>query len=93
MAAYEMKPVIEIGVLEDEIKTQFNVEVRSELSSILFGTDFMNDCYKSYYYADDEEYTGKFWQDEEQIRIRNLVNAYLRDILPDYDCVLIDVSW
>lgn len=93
MAVYEMKPVIEIGVLEDEIKTQFNVEVEEELSSILFGTDFMNDCYKSYYYTDDEEYTGKFWQNEEHIRIRNLVNAYLRDILPDYKCVLIDVSW
>ena len=93
MAVYEMKPVIEIGVLEDEIKTQFNVEVEGELSSILFGTDFMNDCYKSYYYADDEEYTGRIWQNEEHIRIRNLVNAYLRDILPDYDCVLVNVSW
>ena len=53
----------------------------------------MNDCYKSYYFEDDEEYTGKSWQNEERIRVRNLVNAYLRDILPGHESVLIDVSW
>lgn len=91
MAIYEMKPVIEIGVLEEAIYTQFNVNY--DLRSILFYDDYMNDCYKSYYFADDEEYEGYSWQDEERIRMRNLVNAYLRDILPGHDSVLIDVSW
>jgi hypothetical protein len=91
MAIYEMRPVIEIRVLEEAIYTQFNVDC--ELRSILFYDDYMNDCYKSYYFADDEEYKGYCWQDEERIRIRNLVNAYLRDILPGHDSVLIDVSW
>ena len=93
MAVYEMRPVIEIGVLEDEIKAQFDVDVEGELRNILFYEDYMNDCYKSYYFADDEEYTGKSWQNEERIRVRNLVNAYLRDILPGHERVLIDVSW
>ena len=93
MAVYEMRPVIEIYVLEDELKTQFGVDVEGELRNILFYEDYMNDCYKSYYFADDEEYTGKSWQIEERIRVRNLVNAYLRDILPGHERVLIDVSW
>ena len=89
---YEMFPVIDVGVLEDELKIQFDVEV-DDLRSILFGDDYQNDCYKSYYFADDEEYTGESWENEEHIRIRNLVNTYLRDILPDYERVLIDVTW
>ena len=93
MAVYEMRPVIEIYVLEDELKTRFGVDVEGELRNILFYEDYMNDCYKSYYFADDEEYTGKSWQNEERIRVRNLVNAYLRDILPGHERVLIDVSW
>ena len=93
MAVYEMRPVIEIYVLEDELKTRFGVDVEGELRNIHFYEDYMNDCYKSYYFADDEEYTGKSWQNEERIRVRNLVNAYLRDILPGHERVLIDVSW
>ena len=92
MAVYEMRPVIEIYVLEKELKTQFDVDVDGELRNILFYEDYMNDCYKSYYFADDEEYKYS-WQDEEHVRIRNLVNAYLRDILPGHERVLIDVSW
>lgn len=93
MAVYEMFPVIEVGVLEDEIKTQFDVDVEGQLSSILFYDNYMNDCYKSYCFEDDEEFHGYAWQNEEHVRIRNLVNAYLRDILPNYTRVLIDVTW
>ncbi len=93
MAVYTMYPVIEVGVLEEEIKTQFDVDVEGELSNILFGDNYQNDCYKSYYFEDDEEFHGYAWEDEEHIRIRNLVNAYLRDILPDYTHILVDVTW
>ncbi len=93
MAVYTMYPVIEVGVLEDEMKTQFDIDIESELTNILFGDNYMNDSYKSYCFEDDEEFHGYAWEDEERIRIRNLVNAYLRDILPDYTHVLIDVTW
>lgn len=93
MAIYEMRPVTEIRVLEKEIRAQFNVDMEEDLCFILFGDDYINDCYKNYYFADDEEYEGYSWQNEERIHIRNLVNAYLRDILPGYDSILIDVSW
>ena len=93
MAIYTMYPAIEVDVLENELKTQFNVDIKDELRSILFYDDYRNDCYKSYYFEDDEEFHGYAWENEEHIRIRNLVNAYLRDILPDYKRVLIDVTW
>lgn len=93
MAVYTMYPVIEMSVLENEIKTQFNVDVEDRLSNILFGDDCYNDCYKSYCFENDEEFHGHVWEDEEDIRIRNLVNAYLRDILPGYTDVLIDIIW
>jgi hypothetical protein len=93
MAIYTMTPVIEVDELADELFTQFNVDVREELRNILFNVDYVNDCFKSYCFADDEIYTGKVWQNEEEIRIRNLVNAYLRDILPEHKRVLIDVRW
>ena len=92
MAIYTMHPVIEVRVLEKELKTQFDVDV-DNLSGILFYDNYQNDCYKSYCFADDEVYEYPAWQNEEHIRIRNLVNAYLRDILPDYERVLIDVTW
>lgn len=93
MAVYKMYPVIEVDVLENELKTQFGVDIKNELRNILFYEDYQNDCYKRYYFEDDEEFHGYAWEDEERIRIRNLVNAYLRDILPDYTCVLVDVTW
>lgn len=96
MAIYTMCPVIKVSVLENELKTQFNVDVEGELRSILFYNDYQNDCYKPYRFTDDEEvYDDYDWEDRKniRIRIRNLVNAYLRDILPDYTRVLIDVSW
>ena len=92
MAIYTMLPTIEVRVLEKELKTQFDVDV-DNLSSILFYDNYQNDCYKSYCFADDEVYEYPAWQNEEHIRIRNLVNVYLRDILPDYERVLIDVTW
>ena len=47
----------------------------------------------NFWYDEDEVYTGSIYQDEEEIRLRNLVCAYLRDVLPDYCAVLVDVSW
>ena len=90
---YTMYPVIEVDVLERELKIQFDVDIEGDLRNILFYDDYQNDCYKSYYFEDDEEFRGYPWENEEHIRIRNLINAYLRDILPDYTHVLIDVTW
>jgi hypothetical protein len=93
MAVYRMYPVIDVDALENELKTQFDIDIEGNLRSILFYDNYQNDCYKSYCFEDDEEFHGYAWENEEHIRIRNLVNAYLRDILPDYTHVLVDVTW
>ena len=93
MAVYRMYPVIEVDVLENELKARFDVNIEGDLRNILFYEDYQNDCYKSYCFEDDEEFHGYSWEDEEHIRIRNLVNAYLRDILPNYTSILVDITW
>ena len=93
MAIYRMYPVIEVDALEIELKTQFGIDIEGDLRGILFYDNYQNDCYKLYCFADDEVYEYPAWQNEEHIRIRNLVNAYLRDILPDHEYILIDVTW
>ena len=93
MAIYIMHPVVNASDLEKAVNTQFDVEIE-EIRSLLFDDEYQNDCYKSFYYADMEEYQD--WMgdvDEEAIRLRNLVRAYLQDTIPDYTSVLIDVSW
>ena len=89
----EMKPTINISALEDELKLQFDIDIEGELAPLLFYDDFMNDCYKNYYFADDYEYTGQPWENEERIRVVNCLNAILRDLLPGEDRILIDISW
>ena len=93
MAIYTMYPVIDAWDLEKAVNAQFNAEI-SEIRNLLFDDNYQNDCYKSFYYADMEKYED--WMgdvDERAVRYRNLVRAYLQDILPDYAYVLIDVSW
>ena len=93
MAIYTMYPVINAQDLEEAVNVQFGVEI-GEICSLLFDDDYQNDCCKYFYYGDMEKY--KDWMsdiDEEAIRLRNLVRAYLQDTIPDYTCVLIDVSW
>ena len=87
-----MLPVIDADELERAVNQQFNCEIK-EISVLLFDTDFYNDCYKSFYFGQMEEYKYPVWQNEEEIRLRNLVRAYLQDVIPDFDHVLIDVSW
>lgn len=93
MAIHTLYPVVDAWDLEKAVNAQFDVEI-DEIRNLLFDDDYQNDCYKSFYYADMEEYQD--WMgdvDEEAIRLRNLVRAYLQDTIPDYTSVLIDVSW
>ena len=92
---YKLVPIIDILDLENEVKLQFG-DILPEfdyLANYLFGDDYNNDSYKSFYFKEMEEFTGKSWQNEEHIRIINCVKSILQDLLPDYDSVLIDVSW
>ena len=94
MAIHVMYPVVDVGELEDVVNAQFGCEI-AELRNLLFDDDYNNDCYKRFWYAEMEEYDERWMnpEDEEKVRLRNLVRAYLQDTIPDYVAVLIDVSW
>lgn len=93
---YEMTPVIAEDALQEALELRFGSEVMGDkdvLAEVLFGEEYSNYSCKRYYFQTDEVYEGKFWQNEECIRIRNCVNAMLRDMFPDRDAILVDVSW
>ena len=90
---YEMMPVISINDLEAALLAQYDIDWTGELASFLFDDSYINDSYKSYWFAEMDEYTGKSWQNEEFIRIGNCIKSILQDALPGYERCLIDVSW
>ena len=92
MSIFTMYPVVDYNNLRAAVNLQFNTDI-DDICQLLFGDDYMNDSYKRFYFRGMEEYHGYSWENEENIRLRNLVRAYLKDALPDYEYVLIDVSW
>lgn len=93
MAIHTMYPAVDVRELELAVNLQFNAEI-SEMRNLLFDDYYQNDCYKLFFYGEMEEYEDWMGEvDERAIRQRNLVRAYLQDTIPDYEYVLIDVSW
>lgn len=84
----EMVPTISICDLVDELNIQYDMDLDSrDLMDILFPEPYYtNDCYKAYYFGD-----GLF--EGEGHRQENCIIAYLMDILPNHEKVLIDISW
>lgn len=89
---YIMYPTIYATTLETRVNQQFDVHIK-DIADLLFEGNYHNDSYKYFYFGELDEYHGLPWEDEEQIRLTNLVKTYLKDTLPQYDAVLIDVSW
>ena len=93
MAIYTLYPVVDADELEHEVNLQFDCDI-TNIRNLLFGDSYSNDSYMLFDYFDQEEYFD--WMgpaDEEAIRLRNLVRAYLQDTIPDYEMVLVNVSW
>lgn len=90
---YEILPVIDVHDLEDALKLQFDMDFDNDIRLFLFYDNFMNDCYKSFSFKDLEEYKGFSWQDEEDISKKNAIKVFLKDLFPQYDSCIIDVSW
>jgi hypothetical protein len=85
--------VVDEDILE-EVNAKYDVEI--ECIPKLFWEDaFMNDCYKSLWIEEeaDEEFNGYEWENEEEIKHRNLVRKHLRECFPGVDSILVDVSW
>ena len=90
---YWMMPVVNADDLEDAVNLQYGEGAIEEIRNLLFGDDYSNDCYKSFYYGDLTVYNGKSWENEEEIRRINLIKTYLQDTIPNYEIVLINVEW
>ena len=78
--------------LRKAVNLQFDCDF-DDLTPILFGNECPTNCYKRYYFNEVIEYHGYSWEDEEDIRIRNLVNLFLKGVFPFDDYILIDISW
>ena len=91
MSIFTMYPVVNYKTLKDAVNLQFDIYI-DDICELLFDDDYANNSYKSFYFDEMEVYNGYFWENEEDIRLRNIVRAYLKDILPNYEYVLIDIS-
>ena len=80
---YTFAPVIDIRELEKALESQYDIDT-DDLRSVLFSDYYSNDCFKKYYFT-TESYN------EEPLEV--CVKAFLQDVFPDNDYVLIDVSW
>ena len=92
---YKLLPIIDIYDLQNAMVSHYGDDFRTcELRQILFGDQYMNDVYKRYSWEDGLlEYTGAFWQDEENIRLENCVISFLADTFPNHKEVIINVAW
>ena len=91
MSIFTMHPVVNYKTLEDAVNLQFDTDI-DDICELLFYDDYANNSYKDFYFDEVEAYNGYFWENEEDIRLRNIVRAYLKDILPNCEYVLIDIS-
>ena len=86
--------VVADGDIVEEVNAKYDVDIEY-IANLFWEGDFMNDCYKSLWIEEeaDEEYKGYEWENETEIKHRNLVRKHLRDCFPGVDRVLVDVSW
>jgi hypothetical protein len=86
--------IVADGDIVEEVNAKYDVEIEY-IANLFWEGDFMNYCYKSLWIEEeaDEEFNGYEWENEEEIKLRNLVRKYLRDCFPGVDHILVDVSW
>ena len=89
--SYFMYPMIGIDTLQNAVNIQFDVNI-TDLKELLFADkDYDEDCCVHFSFCELDEYNGFWWEDEEEIRLTNLVKTFLKDLLPNYDRVIIDL--
>ena len=80
---YEKLPVIEITELEYALKKKYgrNILKNYDLAEVLFGTEYINDSCKYFFFDEIEEYKNLNWQNKEKLHIQNCVKLLLQNIL------------
>lgn len=89
---YNILPVIEMGALEEALTIQYG-EGFNDLRQLMFYDSYMNDVYCAFWFDHLEEYKGEYWRNEEDVHKLNCIKTFLQDTFPNYDRVLVDVSW
>ena len=84
---YELIPTLQIDDLEEALEAK-GIELSQDLRNLFWPEDYINDCYKSLYYADDADLK---WDDNAEVK--NRIYKALREYLPNYKGILVDVSW
>lgn len=88
---YEMMPVISLTTLIEELKIQYGITVGfKQLRNILWYEPPGNDCHREYYYGDGPIVADS---DDADRAIENCVIAMLEDYFPDWESILIDVTY
>lgn len=90
MINVEMVPVIDIRDIED-LYTKHTGH-NEELRQIMFGDDYMNDCYKMFYLDNSDLCENEEDYDDNDEVLKIIVKLLRENGIKD-DRILIDVSW
>ena len=97
---YKMMPVIWVGDLKEALIAQYGPDFLrwdEDLRRVLFDDQYCNAVAKELNIMDIEEWDDSFteyeWFNERHWRIRNCVCAFLQDLFPGQESVMIDVMW
>lgn len=84
---HDIVPAVQLDDIEDALYDA-GIEVKESLREFFFGDSFSNDVYKALYIDEDSD---PKWDDNAELR--NKIYALLREAFPNYDTILVDVSW
>lgn len=94
MSLITMTPTVNAFDLEKAVNIQYGLNI-DNIHELLFNDHYYNDTYSIFDLDEEEEYDEEYMdpEEEENIRLRNLIRTYLKDILPGQGYVLVDTSW
>ena len=98
------KAVIDVYDIGDELAARGIEEGDCEVREAMFGTDYSNDCHKTYGLDWDLEDMKEYIErmegsdyysdyDRECAKLNYEIQKMLQEIFPDFDDILVDVSW
>jgi hypothetical protein len=100
----ELAVVIDVRDIEKELAARGIDDSECSVREAMFGTDYMNDCYKSYglnweleemaeelVKMQEEDYYEDYYYSCAKLDYE--IQKMLQEIFPNLDSVLVDVSW
>lgn len=89
---FTLYPTIDYTTLQNEVEKRFNIKI-DDICDLIFHGEYYNDSYKQYHFNEDITWPSPRSLSRMDDYKENLVRKYLREQLPDYNIVLIDISW